>query len=64
MTTQDRINNLEFALSLAKEHLDQYRAYSEEMRKIGRGLYLSSPYGAEWADQVISNALGAEEVQP
>lgn len=55
--TPDTLEQLRFALELAQDHLNQYRRYSEEMRKIGRGLYLSSPYSADYADGIIATAL-------
>lgn len=45
------------ALTIAAEHLTQYRRYSEHMRAIGRGCSLSSPYSAGLADRLISEAL-------
>jgi hypothetical protein len=44
-------------LTIAAEHLMQYRRYSEAMRAIGRGCALSSPYSEGLTDRLISEAL-------
>lgn len=56
-TPQQKITQLQFALEIAQDHLAQYRKYSEEMRKIGRGMYLSHPYMETTTDFIIDKAL-------
>jgi hypothetical protein len=51
------------ALNIALDHLRQYRRYSEEMRKIGRGFDPSSPYSQESVEVVIRSALESHESQ-
>lgn len=38
--------------------------YSEQMRKIGRGLMLSSQYSEDYADNIIRAALAAAKETP
>jgi len=47
------------ALTIAQDHLAQYRRYSEEMRAIGRGCSLSSAFQPETADTIIAHAINA-----
>lgn len=44
-------------LETARDHIKQYREYSEEMRKIGRGLNVSSPFTPEYFDRVLDRAI-------
>jgi hypothetical protein len=54
-----------FALTLAQEHLAQYRNYSEAMREIGRGMHLSSEFLESSAAIIVENAIRtmAEQVR-
>lgn len=45
------------ALDAAREHLRQYRAYSESMRAIGRGCSLSHQFSPEYLDGIIDAAI-------
>lgn len=45
------------ALTIAAEHLIQYRRYSEAMRAIGRGCSISSPYSEGLTDRLIAETL-------
>lgn len=49
------------ALKIAQEHISQYRKYSDEMSKIGRGLSISSEYQPEYADNIIKDAISKAE---
>ena len=49
------------ALTIAQDHLAQYRRYSESMRTIGRGCSISSPYQPDTADHIIAAAIREAE---
>ena len=54
---QATIARMREALSIAQDHIGQYRQYSEEMRKIGRGFNPSSEFSPEYAEQIFRAAL-------
>lgn len=45
-------------LAIARDHLAQYRRYSEEMRAIGRGASIYSEWGEESLDKMMDEVLG------
>ena len=44
-------------LETAADHLRQYRAYAEQMREIGRGCDICSPYTPEALERMIARAM-------
>ncbi len=52
------------ALTVAADHLAQYRRYSEEMRASGRGMSPSSPYSEDSAARLIISALNELKLTP
>lgn len=57
MNTPDKLTELREVLKIARDHLEQYRAYSDEMCAIGRGCMILSPYQPETLAVFIREAL-------
>jgi hypothetical protein len=56
-TDSQKVSELRAVLKIAREHIEQYRAYSEEMRKIGRGCMVLSAYQPETLATIMREAL-------
>ena len=56
MEKDDLIDMLELAL----DQLKQYRDYSEDMRKIGRGMYVLSPISTDHLITCLESVLKQE----
>ena len=54
---ESKANELHAVLKIARDHIEQYRAYSDEMCKIGRGCMIMSPYQPETLATFIREAL-------
>ncbi len=55
--TTDKTTELREVLKIARDHIEQYRAYSDELTKIGRGCMVLSPYQPETLAMFIREAL-------
>jgi len=56
------VDELLSILAIAADHLAQYRQYSEEMRKIGRGVHISSEFQPEYLQTMIDHALAGSNL--
>ena len=59
MTESQKLTELREVLKIAREHIEQYRAYSDEMSMIGRGCSISSAYQPETLTVCMREALKA-----
>lgn len=66
MTESEKLQELREVLTIARDHIEQYRAYDAEMAKIGRGLMILSPYQPESLAVYMREALKPrqQEVAP
>lgn len=62
--TRHTVADLRAVLQIAADHLNQYRAYAEEMRHIGRGPSISSPYQPETLASIIDAHLNPPTSAP
>ena len=56
-TIAEQADELRAVMKIARDHIEQYRAYSDEMCKIGRGVHICSPYQPETLATFIREAL-------